>query len=117
MIQETVMSKIMIKFSNGDRSKRFTPEQKLEAVLLNISGSKTMEEISKDMDVSVRSLVNWKNEFFEKAKDIFEEKDRSEKHTEEKTVERLNKEIQLLKKLLNHYKITRSKQSGKPPES
>ena len=108
----------MGKITKGKNSKRYTPEQKLEAVLLNISGSKTIKEIAAEMQTVPSSINNWKNEFFAKAAGIFADKPRGVKpgaSQDQKTIERLGKEVQLLKKLLTHYRQTRGKQSSKPP--
>jgi len=109
----------MGKISKSNNSNRYTPEQKLEAVLLNITGSKTIKEISSEMQTVPGSINNWKKEFFAKAAGIFEDKPRSAKPgpiLEQKTVERLGKEVRLLKKLLSHYRQARDKRSSKPPD-
>jgi transposase-like protein len=107
----------MKQLSKGATSKRFTPEQKFEAVLLNISGAKTVKELMAELGTSNQSILNWKKEFFAKAPAIFQNSETVGKvqAKEERTIERLGKEVQFLKKLLAHYRQTRDKLSSPSP--
>jgi len=113
------MSNFMEKLSKSETSKRYTPEQKLEAVLLNITGAKTIQEVAEEKNVSTKSVTLWKNEFFANASRVFKEKEtesRNSNRGQQEEVERLNKEVSLLKKLLQHYKQTRNKPSSRSPD-
>lgn len=100
------------------QSKKVSSEQKFEAVLLNIAGAKTIKEVAEGLGVTDTTISNWKKEFFTAAPKIFEEKKASTERSvseDRKAVDRLGKEVLLLKKLLEHYRRTRDKRSSKPP--
>lgn len=113
------MSNFMEKLSKKSNGKRYAPEYKFEAVLLNITGAKSMEEIAKEKGVSVNSLITWKSEFFANAPKIFQEKKSDSGNLDkarEKEIERLGMEVQLLKKLLEHYRKIRDNNYSRPPD-
>ena len=88
-------------------SKRYTSEEKFEKILQIFSGSNSIKGISRETGISKKQLSRWKSDFLEKGKDIFENKV-NKKDPKNTLIERKDKEIALLKKLLEHYKRIRN---------
>ena len=109
------MSKINMQLSKT--SKRYDAHEKLELVLKQIAGISTMRGLKQEVGVDAKSMSNWKKQFFAKAHTIFEPEKTDKQNEKDKIIERQEKEIQLLKKLLNHYKRIQNGQSSGSPNS
>lgn len=112
------MSNIYHKF-RANTWKRYTPFEKLEIVLKNISGAATIKDISQKTGVDTKTFRTWKKQFFSRAHEAFaSSKSVKQKQTEkDKIINRQEKEIQLLKKLLEHYKKIQNIPSSGLPDS
>lgn len=102
----------------GKNGRRYSSMEKFELVLKNIIGAATVTEIKKEVGVEPKTLTSWKKQFFNKGHAIFEQEKakKGRQSKEEKTIERQEKEIQLLKKLLKHYKKIQQNQSSESEE-
>lgn len=112
------MSNIYQKF-RANTWKRYTPFEKLELVLKNISGLSTIKDINRETGVDTKTFRTWKKQFFSNAHEVFiPSKPTKQKQSEkDKIIVRQEKEIQLLKKLLEHYKKIQHIPSSKLPDS
>lgn len=112
------MSNIYQKF-RANTWKRYTPFEKLELVLKNISGLATIKDINRESGVDTKTFRTWKKQFFSNAHEVFiPSKTTKQKQSEkDKIIVRQEKEIQLLKKLLEHYKKIQNIPSSKSPDS
>jgi transposase-like protein len=108
------------KFLKSNNGRRYAPEQKLEIVLKNIMGISTIDELSKETGASTKRISDWKKEFFNKAHTVFSGNNGINKSKtnidSSKVIARQEKEITLLKKLLEHYKKNRTNQFCRSPE-
>lgn len=97
-----------------NNGKRYSSELKFELVLKSILNIDTLENLSKENNVSIKSITEWKREFVENGHKIFEEKSNKKEKLDEKdkTIKKQQTEVALLKKLLEHYKKTRKEQSS-----
>ena len=112
------MSNIYNKF-RANTWKRYTPFEKLELILKNISGLATIRDIAGETGVDTKTFRTWKKQFFSRAHEVFvsSKPAKQQQSEKDKTINRQEKEIQLLKKLLEHYKKIQNIPSSKLPDS
>ena len=90
------------------RRRKFSPEFKARVVLELISGEKGLMEASREYEIKDSVLSRWKQEFLERAPQLFEPAQASRDPQEERTAElerlvgRLALELDMAKKVFNH---------------
>jgi len=112
------MSNIYKKF-RANTWRRYTPFEKLELVLKNITGVATIKNIVQETGVDTKTFRTWKKQFFNKAHEAFNPSKplKQQQSEKDKIINRQEKEIQLLKKLLEHYKKIQTIPSSRSPDS
>jgi transposase len=98
------------------RRRTFNAEFKTKIVLELISGKKSLSEASREYEIKDTVLSHWKQEFLERADEIFEQpKDNQEKEVRiaefERRVGRLSMQVELSKKAQS-YASSLHKNSG-----
>ena len=58
--------------AKSKHANRYTPQQKLEHVLMILSGAKTITDISKETKISPDTLIDWKKYFLKTGHKIFD---------------------------------------------
>lgn len=98
--------------------RKFDPEFKVRVVLEMISGQKGLAQASREYEIKDSVLSRWKQEFLEKAAEVFEQP-KADHQTEEKIAEleqmvgRLTMQLDMAKKVLR-YSDTARKGNGQP---
>lgn len=95
-------------------NKRYSPREKAEMVLHLISGAYTLKRLQQETGIAKDTLIDWKKKFFNNIEALFiDQKSKQQlKDAKDKLIERQHKQIDLLKKLLEHYKQIPNKVSS-----
>ena len=101
----------------SNTSKRYSSRNKLELVIRMVSGSIGVNDLSRETGISSHSLIDWKELFFTKGHLAFDKPSREKQTEKNKLIDKQKLEIQLLKKLLEHYKTTQNCQYSRSPDS
>lgn len=103
----------------SNHSKRYTAQEKAKLVLQIITGANTITGLYEETGIAKDTLIGWKKEFFNNLETVFTtQKEKNEgKSEKDKLIERQEKQIDLLKKLLKHYKLTQQGTSSRLRDS
>lgn len=98
--------------------KSVSSKEKLLAVLEILSDAKSLDDIAKEFGITKEAVRLWKNKFLNTGHTLFENEPTHNNEAKlRKELERKNKEIQLLKKLSEHFKLIQNQNSLKSRDS
>lgn len=99
--------------------KSVSSKEKLLAVLEILSDAKSLDDVAKEFGITKEAVRLWKNQFLNNGHTLFEKKSthNSNETKLKKELERKDKEIQLLKKLSEHFKLIQNQTFSKSRDS